>query len=335
MLYPLTFHPIHVARIWGGGQIAPPKNGVPVGESWLVSPLAGCESVVANGRLKGLTLGQVCNEYPKELFGQLWRKEACSHVFPLLIKLIDTAQPLSVQVHPDDSYARQHGEPNGKSEAWYILDAQPGSTILLGLKDPVDYEEIREAVRSGTLPRLLRELPAIPGECYHVPAGEMHSVGGGIRLIEVQQPSDRTFRLYDWGRTDAGGLPRELHLQQGLEAASCSPYPLGSGSRMVQARENTAQLVDDPHFTISILQLSPRAELSTDGVPVVAIPMCPASVTTQRGDSLALAPLQAVLIPASVGGVDLEAKSGGRVLVATPARQELREKYTLADALHC
>ena len=118
MLYPLTFHPIHVARIWGGGHIAPPKDGIPVGESWLVSPLAGCESVVANGRLKGLTLGQVCNEYPKELFGQLWHNEPRSQIFPLLIKLIDTAQPLSVQVHPDDRYARQHGEPNGKSEAW-------------------------------------------------------------------------------------------------------------------------------------------------------------------------------------------------------------------------
>lgn len=324
MLYPLTFHPIHVARIWGGGHIAPPKDGIPVGESWLVSPLAGCESVVANGRLKGLTLGQVCNEYPEELFGQLWRNEPRSQVFPLLIKLIDTAQPLSVQVHPDDRYARQHGEPNGKSEAWYILATQPDSTVLLGLREAVDEEEIREAVRSGTLPRLLRELPAIPGECYHVPAGEMHSVGGGIRLIEVQQPSDRTFRLYDWGRTDAEGHPRELHLQQGLEAASCSPYPLDSGSRMVQERENATQLVADPHFTISILQLSPRAELSTDGVPVVAIPLCQARVTTQSGDSLALAPLQAALTPASVGGVYLEAMSGGRVLVATPARQELR-----------
>ena len=156
----------------------------------------------------------------------------------------------------------------------------------------------------------------------------MHSVGGGIRLIEVQQPSDRTFRLYDWGRTDAEGHPRELHLQQGLEAASCSPYPLDSGSRMVQERENATQLVADPHFTISILQLSPRAELTTEGIPVVAIPLCQARVTTQSGDSLALAPLQAALIPASVGGVYLEAMSGGRVLVATPARQELRG-YTL------
>ena len=215
-LYPLKLSHICKTPIWSGSRLirewakSSPSNLL--GESWELSVRKGDVSVVENGALHGKTLIELIDQYGDALTGGF----GCSD-FPLLVKLIDAADDLSVQVHPDDEYAARVENDRGKTEIWYILDADEGARIVFGLRAGVTSEELADALRSGDPTGVLNYIPVRAGECYFIPAGLAHAIGKGVLIAEIQQNCDLTYRLYDYGRLGKDGRPRELHVEKGLE----------------------------------------------------------------------------------------------------------------------
>ncbi len=208
-LYPFLLRPEFVERPWGARDLSPvyPEHRCekPVGEVWLT----GDENRVANGPLAGRTLGELCREYGRALVGESARE---TERFPLLIKFLFPREKLSVQVHPDDEAARRVGQPCGKTECWYVLAADPGAQVALGLKPGVTREQLARAIQEVRAEELLNWVEIHAGEMIYVDAGTVHTIGPGSILVETQQNSDTTYRLYDYGR------PREIHVEQGLAA---------------------------------------------------------------------------------------------------------------------
>ncbi len=208
-LYPLLLKPKFVERIWGSCDLSPlfgaaPRDA-PIGEVWLT----GDECTVANGPLAGKSLGELCKQFGRDLVGESARE---TDRFPLLIKFLFPREKLSVQVHPDDEIARNCGLPCGKTECWYVLKAEPGAKIALGLKPGTTRQQFARAIDEVRAEELLNWIQVHEGEMYYVDAGTVHAIGPGMVLVETQQNSDTTYRLYDYGR------PRELHVEQGLAA---------------------------------------------------------------------------------------------------------------------
>lgn len=219
----LRFHEAYFERIWGGARLRTllgrsTPSGQVIGEAWLVSDHPSHESVVSDGPFEGKTLRDIMLQHPGELLGS--RAKPTPHGrFPLLLKLLDSREALSVQVHPDDDTARRLGEPDvGKTEMWHVLDADPGSELICGLDPATTPELVASAIQAGSLERHLIRVPAPAGTSVFVPAGTVHAIGGGILLAEIQQNSDITYRLYDWGRVDAAGNPRPLHVDKAMQA---------------------------------------------------------------------------------------------------------------------
>jgi mannose-6-phosphate isomerase len=215
--YPLKFRPIFKERIWGGRRLAelfrkPLPDGARIGESWELADLPDDKSVVANGELAGMTLAEAIAEYPLEITGQ----SQPSGQFPLLLKLLDAQDVLSVQVHPDEETCLRRGKGEPKTECWYVIEAAAGACIYKGLKNGVTRQDFEIAIGDGTTAELLNKIEVKEGECHLLPAGTPHAIGAGLVIAEVQTPSDTTYRVYDWGRTEAGGKPRELHIADGL-----------------------------------------------------------------------------------------------------------------------
>ena len=239
MMHPLLFAPIYRRYIWGGrrfvealGRDLPP--GEDYAESWELVDRPDRpdeESVVSHGPLAGRTLGELVRGHGRELLG----RHAPQPRFPLLFKFLDACRDLSVQVHPDDARAARLSPPDlGKTEAWYVVDAAPGSRIYAGLREGVGREQLAAAIRAGTCADVLHSFAARPGDCIFIPAGTVHAIGAGLLVAEIQQSSDVTYRLHDWNRTGPDGKPRPLHLEAGLEAVSrfgpVDPTPLASTS---------------------------------------------------------------------------------------------------------
>ena len=217
--------PAYKDYLWGGRKLREiyGKNCdyETIAESWELSAHPDGQSIVAGGRHKGLTFGAYLNVVGREVLG--WK---CSSMtdFPLLVKFIDARDNLSVQVHPDDDYALDHENQYGKNEMWYILDCQPGSFLYVGFNREVSREEVRQRVEDHTILEILNRLPTHPGDVFFIPAGTVHAIGGGNLLCEIQQSSNCTYRLYDYGRKDKYGKERELHLQKALDVLDYGKY---------------------------------------------------------------------------------------------------------------
>ncbi len=216
-VYPLSFQPVFKDYIWGGrnletrlGRELPPGA---VAESWEIAAHPNGQTTVANGPLAGCTLAQLQQRWGERLLGSA----ADSDSFPLLIKLLDANRWLSVQVHPDDAYARKHAGELGKTELWIILHAEPGAEIIYGLRAGVDRQSLTQAAEAGAVDSVLHRIPVHTGDAVYVPAGTVHALGPGAIVAEIQQNSDTTYRLYDWGRAGADGQSRPLHVQQALD----------------------------------------------------------------------------------------------------------------------
>jgi mannose-6-phosphate isomerase len=217
--YPLKFRPIYKQRIWGGqklrevfGKDLPP--GEKIGESWELADLPEDKSVIANGGLAGQTLRSVIEKYPKEITGY----EDFPMPFPLLIKILDAEDILSVQVHPDAETCERLGEGEPKTECWYIIRAADDSVIYKGLKKGVTKEQFAEAIEKGNVADMLEKVPVEAGQCHFLPAGTAHTIGPGLLIAEIQTPSDTTYRVFDWNRIDEAGRARDLHIEQALES---------------------------------------------------------------------------------------------------------------------
>lgn len=229
-LYPLVFQPILKEKVWGGRSLVAMNKPLPddanIGESWELADLSstsasggggGAErSVVVNGPLSGMTLHQLMRDFGGELMGSLPPTDTGD--FPLLVKYLDAQQNLSVQVHPSQEYADQHEDAFLKSEAWYIVAAEPEGKIYKGVIEGTTPQMMREAIENNTVEKLLIEVPVKPGDVHYLPSGTCHALGAGVLVAEVQTPSDTTFRVYDWGREG-----RELHIEQALQCIDYHP----------------------------------------------------------------------------------------------------------------
>ncbi len=271
--YPLKFEPIYKAKAWGGrrletiGRELPP--GEQIGESWEICDLASSSpsgggggperSIISNGPLAGTTLNQLLLESGPELMGSTYRDGM--DAFPLLAKVLNPEEQLSLQVHPNEAYVQKHPDAFLKNEAWCILDAGPDGTMYTGVKPGTDRDAFRSAVESGNTDGLLAMLqsePAMPGKCHHIQSGTLHAGGGGVLAFEVQTPSDTTFRVYDWGRTD-----RELHIEQAMECIdfdASPPAPPGDPKPHADGSSTAQILADCEYFRITRVQSNAGAD---------------------------------------------------------------------------
>ncbi len=231
MLYPLKFKPFFKDKIWGGNKIEkllkrPVGNMENCGESWEISAIEDNVSVVANGFLSNENdLNELIEVYMGELVGDnVYDKFGLG--FPLLIKYIDATDDLSVQVHPNDKLAQKRYGMNGKTEIWYVIDAEEGAGLYVGFKSGVTRQEYWDAVENGTIDMLLNFHTVKKGDLFFIPAGTVHAIGKGVLLAEIQQPSDVTYRIFDWNRTDENGIGRELHIDEAFDAIVFPDDPL-------------------------------------------------------------------------------------------------------------
>jgi mannose-6-phosphate isomerase len=290
-LYPFLVIPIFDERPWGVRDLRPVYTRVvnePIGESWLTWE----DNRVANGPLAGQSIGDLAKTYRRDLVGQV----ACyEDRFPLLVKFLFPGDKLSVQVHPDDDGARKHGQPCGKTECWYVLRAEPGAQVALGLKPGVTLDEFRKSIEETRAEELLNWVDVLAGDMIYVAAGTVHTIGGGMVLVETQQTSDITYRLYDYGR------PRELHIEKGLEAVKLDT---NAGKVIRGANDKSDVLVRSPFFQVEKMWLQePLHAAVSPNSPHIVVAVNGSGVVESDGmEPISFATGDAVVVPASVSG---------------------------------
>jgi mannose-6-phosphate isomerase len=251
-LYPLRFRPILRQYLWGGRKLGAVlgKHIGPDGswaESWEVCDHGPDQSIVEFGPLEGITLGQLVAACGEDLLGRHYPQPR----FPLLLKFLDAAKMLSVQVHPNDEIAARLNPPDlGKTEAWVVLEVEPGGLIYAGLKPGVDRQTLVAAIAQGRCQDCLHSFRPSPGDCIFLPAGTVHAFGGGVLVAEIQQSSDATLRLFDWNRLGPDGKPRPLHVEQALEAIDFERGPVAPQQTRTTERPPLSRLVECPQFTL-------------------------------------------------------------------------------------
>lgn len=312
---PLPLRPRLVRRVWGGGALRSllGEDGVdvdpgagPFGEAWL----ADGASVVARGPLAGSTVAELAERWGEELVGTL-TVARYGRRLALLVKLLDAADDLSVQVHPDDDYALRREAATGhlgKTEAWYVLRAEPRAYVLRGFVRPVTREEVRAAALDGSLPELLQRVAVGPGDVVVNPAGTVHAVGKGLLLYEVQQSSDLTYRLFDYGRRDAAGRPRELHLDKALDVADLSAAPATLPRPPAPGPGRWRRLVARPEFVLDAVLLRPDADAAGATAPEschLLTVVDGAARLFAGGEQLELTTGATALLPAAMGAYRL------------------------------
>ena len=266
-LYPLQFRPHFKEYLWGGRQLGevlgkPIGDGPNFAESWEVVDHGEDQSIVANGPLKGTPLQAVVDKFSKELLGS----DSNAKQFPLLLKFLDAQQNLSIQVHPDDAYGATMSPPDlGKTEAWVVMHAEPGSIIYAGIKRGFDQAAFARELERGTGHLCVHKIEPKTGDCIFIPAGVVHAIGAGLLIAEIQQASNTTFRLYDWGRVGTDGQPRPLHLQQGLEVTDFARGPIAPQIPQPTDREHVQRLVECDKFVLDRWQASGSHSIPSDG----------------------------------------------------------------------
>ncbi|HYG60218.1 MAG TPA: type I phosphomannose isomerase catalytic subunit [Symbiobacteriaceae bacterium] len=307
-LYPLILQPVFKERIWGGRQLAsfygPSLPPGPIGEAWVLGEHDQGMSVVANGPLSGRGLGDLRREYGPALLGSRGDASPTGRC-PLLIKLLDAQDDLSVQVHPADDYAGlPPGEP-GKTEMWYILDAQPGAKIVYGLKDGMDAGAFAAAVRDGQILDALRTVEVQAGDVFYVPAGTIHALGRGTLVAELQQSSDTVYRVYDYDRPGLDGKPRELHVAHALQVARYDTP--AEAFRPGEPPANRWQLlVDSPFFLVhrGTVEEAWMQRVSPGSFDALLVLAGQGSITWDGGDERLKAG-DSVLVPACLSHYEL------------------------------
>ena len=302
---PLLFRPVYKDYLWGGDRIATRfgRAGVPAtcGESWEVSAHPDGMSVVEGGPFDGRDLASLCEEFGASLVGSF----AEGGRFPLLVKLIDAKKRLSVQVHPDDEGAARHGG-EAKTEMWYFLEAAPGATVCAGLKDGVGPRIFADAVKEHGVASLLRVVDAEPGKALYIPGGLVHAIGAGCLVLEVQQSSNTTWRVYDWDRVGPDGRPRELHVARAMEvidwkapeASLCVPYAM----KAADPRNRRERVVRSDYFTMERYELAAPEPFSLDGRSFRVLFAARGALDVRDGDRVTRVPEgRSCLLPAALG----------------------------------
>ncbi len=321
-LYPLLFRHVYRDYLWGGSRIAERFGRADApercAESWEISPHPDGPSVVANGPLAGRDLQSLCDEFGEALLGS-----ACEGTrFPLLIKLIDARQKLSVQVHPSEETAEAvGGEP--KTEMWYLLDADPGAKIYCGLRDCPGPRTLRDALAAHRAPELLVEHPSRVGCAMFVPGGTVHAIGEGNLIYEVQQNSNTTYRVYDWDRVGPDGRARELHVDKAVAVIQWRAPKLGFLRPEAAAAAGPGnvrrQILRSDFFELHETTLRGREPVALDGLTFHALFVKEGTVRLVRdgGEPLELAAGVSCLVPASLGAYALEPVGGEAKVLTT------------------
>jgi len=309
-LYPLRFEPIYQYRLWGGRRLAdllsaPLPGDGPIGEAWVLSDRDDHQSLVADGPLKGQTIGQLMKQFPEQLLGA-----SAQHYqrFPLLLKFLDARDMLSVQVHPSDAHTDllPEGE-TGKTEAWVVLESRPESRIYAGLKIGTTADDLRRSFTNGTVEDQLASFTPKPGDGVFLPAGTVHALGGNVVVFEVQENSDVTFRLYDWGHVDAKtGKPRALQFDKALACIDFAQVAVGPvstepESAMPIMRE---RLFNCEHFCLWRLRGESSFMVGAAEKPRVLVCIAGSGHLEYDGANYAVGKGDVLLLPAVVGACD-------------------------------
>ncbi len=302
-LYPMLLEPVLHKRVWGGRRLDTLfakhlPSDEPYGESWELHDTV----TVANGVHQGRTIADLVGEYGAALIGP---DNDPALGFPLLIKLLDAEQWLSVQVHPDDQFAAElEGDPRGKTEAWYVLDAQPDARLVIGIQPGAPIETVKQAIENSTLEDLLVYASVTRDDVLQIEAGTIHAIGAGIVIYEVQQSSDVTYRLYDWGRMGLDGKPRELHIEKSLKVANLETLP---AIRHEDSADKAVTVIESEYFvTLRHTLRDAPLSLSTGGRDFHILTCIQGELNIITGsDDLRFTVGQTVLIPAALGDYTL------------------------------
>lgn len=307
-MYPLKFEPILKSTLWGGEKIIPYKqiasDRKQVGESWELSGVKGNESVVANGADKGKTLPELIAVYKEQLLGKA-NYERFGEEFPLLIKFIDAREDLSIQVHPNDELAWERHKSKGKTEMWYVVDADKGAKLRSGFAKQVTPAEYETSVGDNTITDILQEYEIHPGDLFFLPAGRVHSIGAGAFIAEIQQTSDITYRIYDFNRRGADGKTRELHTEQAKGAIDYTVLP-DYRTAYEKAANREVELVSCPYFTTSLYDLDEALTLDYAALDSFVVVICvegKGTLTDDAGNAIALHAGETILLPAATKSV--------------------------------
>ena len=308
-LYPLKFKSIYKDKIWGGQKIKEVfgKDFSPLpncGEAWVVSGVPGFESVVENGFLAGNELNELIEVFMGDLVGDIIYEEF-GEEFPVLIKFIDASDYLSIQVHPDDELAKKRGFKNGKTEMWYIIDAEKDAELISGFSKKVTKDDYVKHLENKTLKSILNVEKVKKDEVYFMPSGRVHALGPGIMLAEIQQTSDTTYRIYDWDRIGVDGLPRDLHINEALDAIDFNVYDNYKIDYKTDI-DKTSEILKTVHFTTNILQFNSIIQKDYSELDSFVIYICiHGKVTVNSNQAVEFKAGEAILIPNSVNIVEL------------------------------
>jgi mannose-6-phosphate isomerase len=318
MLYPLIFHPVFKERVWGGRRLAelyhkPLPPGPPIGESWEISDRPGDASVIANGPLAGKDLSWLMARHAAELLG---RPGLPNERFPLLVKILDARDTLSLQVHPPAAIAPQlGGEP--KTEMWYIANAAPGAVLYAGLKRGVTRAEFEQKLQAGTVAECFHRIGVQAGDALFLPSGRVHALGGGLVVFEIQQNSDTTYRVFDWNRPGLDGKLRQLHIPQSLASIDFNDFEpaLAPGAFAAAGAARVRPLVRDSLFTVEAWQIDAGAPLRLAQGRMHILGVLNGVLSVRNGQaSLSLGAGQFCLIPASLPQVELRTETAATFL---------------------
>ena len=318
-LYPLKFRPIFKEKIWGGSRIrsvmgldfSPLSN---CGEAWIISGVPGSETKVANGFLKGNNLNELVEVFMDDLIGERSFGNNRNE-FPILVKFVDSNDWLSIQVHPDDELASKRKAGNGKTEMWYILEADPGAEVISGFSRQVDRETYMNYLKEKRLKEILNVETAHKDDVFFIPSGRVHALGPGILLAEIQQTSDTTYRIYDWDRVDEKGKSRELHVESALDAIDFNVYD-SYRTTWHHNLNKTSNLIDCPYFVTNLLDLDQSIEKdysSLDSFVIYIFIQGSAGIEWDSSEEK-MKPGEALLIPAVMGKIRIHATPGCKIL---------------------
>ncbi|MFA0962438.1 type I phosphomannose isomerase catalytic subunit [Roseivirga sp. BDSF3-8] len=318
-LYPLTFTPIYKDKIWGGQKIKTVLEkdfgALPnCGESWEISGVTGDVSVVNSGPLEGKNLQELIRTYQGDLVGhKVYEKHG--EEFPLLVKFLDANKDLSIQVHPDDKLAAERHDSKGKTEMWYIIQADEDALITTGFNQPLDQETYLEHFNNGRIEELLNREEARAGDTFFIPAGRVHTIGKGILLAEIQQTSDITYRIYDFDRTDDQGNKRELHTEQALDAIDFKQYDTYRNPYRKE-KNKPVKLAECPYFCTNVLELEKSLTRSYEKLDSFVILVCTEGTATIKADEyeVLLSKGHSMLIPAVFKSITLTTEKEARLL---------------------
>ena len=296
-MYPIKLKPALKDYLWGGDRLKR-EYGIEtdmdiVAEAWVLSCHPDGPSVVENGEYAGLTLPQLLEKLGEDCLGTKARE---FEFFPILVKLIDAKGNLSIQVHPSDEYALENEGQYGKTEMWYVVDCDEGAYLYYGLNQTISREEFRERIENNTVLEVLNKVPVKKGDCFFIQSGTIHAIAEGLLIAEIQQNSNLTYRVYDYGRVDANGNPRELHIEKAIKVSELSkpslPYGQPSSDRLAECK----------YFTCDRMNLSGKDEIFVDGESFKSV-LCLKGEATVGGVSIKAG--ESIFLPANMGAVEV------------------------------